>query len=479
LLRTAASKVFGLHSASGSILWSRFIASADSSKPPPKLVSLFVSGSGGVQELNLVAQDGDTWRLITLQPFTGKLIAERAGEGKIVHVSKVPVLDAEAVGTDAMLMLVDESLTVTLHPDTPEARAAFSATLHNTYFYIVSPAQVQGYGMVPSGDGSKASAKASLRWSVQLPDSSHMSTATFPYEAAIHSPVRVKGDRNVLHKYVNRNLLALGLSVAATDESESFVQLLLLDTVSGRMLHTAQHTGSSGPVRMVLGEHWLIYTHWNANQHQHLLTTSEFYSNTSVSDDVLSLVLSGPVDYTRRENMFDSFAAPPPHVLSQSYTFAKSVTAMGTTLTRSGVTPKQVLVATAAGELVALDKRLCDPRRPLVHQSKMSTADREEGLLPYAPSLGAINPVSTISHRHQITRAKAIVTSPTMLESTSLVFTYGLDLFLTRVAPAREFDRLNEDFHYVALVGATSFLLIATIGSTWYSKRRDLVTSWR
>ena len=59
------------------------------------------------------------------------------------------------------------------------------------------------------------------------------------------------------------------------------------------------------------------------------------------------------------------------------------------------------------------------------------------------------------------------------------VCTYGLDLFLTRVAPAREFDRLNEDFNYVALVAATTFLLIATVGSSCYSGRRDLVKAWR
>jgi len=66
-----------------------------------------------------------------------------------------------------------------------------------------------------------------------------------------------------------------------------------------------------------------------------------------------------------------------------------------------------------------------------------------------------------------------------MLESTSLVLTYGLDVFLTRVTPAREFDRLNEDFNYVALVGAIVFLVVSTIASSWYSSRKDLEKAWR
>ena len=55
----------------------------------------------------------------------------------------------------------------------------------------------------------------------------------------------------------------------------------------------------------------------------------------------------------------------------------------------------------------------------------------------------------------------------------------GLDLFLTRTAPAREFDRLNDDFNYVALIGAIAFLIVTTLGSGWYSKRRDLLAAWK
>jgi len=317
------------------------------------------------------------------------------------------------------------------------------------------------------------------RWSVQLPQPAKVTTATFPHDAVIQSPVRIKGDRSLLHKYINRNMVAIGIAVDADGDAAPYVQVMLVDTVSGRLLHTATHPGCTGPVRVLLGEHWLVYTAWSPSSHQYLITASEMYSNVTASDDVLSLVLGGPVDYSRHENQFDSFSAPLPHVASQTYAFATSIAALGTTFTRAGVTPKQVLIATAAGQLLTMDKRLLDPRRPVVAPSKMSMADREEMLIPYSPSLGAINPQSIVSYTHQIARPRALIAAPTTLESTSLVCTYGLDLFLTRVAPAREFDRLNDDFNYVALVGATAFLLIATIGSSCYSSRRDLVKAWK
>ena len=171
----------------------------------------------------------------------------------------------------------------------------------------------------------------------------------------------------------------------------------------------------------------------------------------------------------------------------------------------------------------------------------MSHADREEGLVPYMPTLGGVNHLTVISHKNAIGRPARVVTAPTTLESTSLVLAFGIDLFVSRVAPAKEFDRLNEDFNFVALVGArppryrrataarpprnriataaqpprnrratatqlprvspprqlpcrghqvtapvrgrlsgaTVFLIVATVGSGWYSDRKDLVRAWK
>ena len=65
-----------------------------------------------------------------------------------------------------------------------------------------------------------------------------------------------------------------------------------------------------------------------------------------------------------------------------------------------------------------------------------------------------------------------------MLESTSLVFAFGLDLFLTRATPARTFDMLGEDFNKVGLFGATTAMAIATVVSGWYVSRKELAAAW-
>jgi hypothetical protein len=66
---------------------------------------------------------------------------------------------------------------------------------------------------------------------------------------------------------------------------------------------------------------------------------------------------------------------------------------------------------------------------------------------------------------------------PPLLESTSLVFVYGLDLFFTRIAPSGTFDVLGEDFNKVQLV-LTVGLGIAIMVTKPMVRRKKLRERW-
>ena len=507
LVLRSAQKVFGLHSSTGELLWSIYVKSSGGGGGGGGAAVVEVKGvfasrdaDGGAAKLWALVQDGDKWRVLAISPTDGAVLSDVAEVGDVVHATKLGLPD----GGSALVVLVSDrlpgdALGAFVYPDTLATRRAVRAQMGSQFFYLLRASgefadapTLQGYGLGLSGGSPGAAVddaafeKASPpfaalpRWSLALPAGQVVSSASFPPDAAAGSPVRVLGDRSVLHKYINRNLLAVGLATPPEAEEQS-AQVMLVDTVSGAVLHTARHAGCGAPLTMAMGEHWLVYHYWCEAQLQYQATATELYTNSSLTDDPLGLLLSGPVDYTNTANMFDSFSAASarPHALSQSYGFATGLATMGVTLTAAGLTPKSVLAATTAGQLVTLDKRMLDPRRPAIHPSKMTQQQKEEGLVPYAPTLGGINPLSVTTHRHTIARPRAILTAPTTLESTSLSVLLGLDLFLTRVAPAREFDRLNEDFNFFALIGATVFLIVATLGSGWYSKRRDLLAAWK
>jgi len=64
------------------------------------------------------------------------------------------------------------------------------------------------------------------------------------------------------------------------------------------------------------------------------------------------------------------------------------------------------------------------------------------------------------------------------LESTSLVFAFGLDLFITRIAPSNTFDVLNENFNKVQLVFTVSGLLLAILITRPMVERKRLREKW-
>ena len=78
----------------------------------------------------------------------------------------------------------------------------------------------------------------------------------------------------------------------------------------------------------------------------------------------------------------------------------------------------------------------------------------------------------------QVANVQRIITSPALLESTSLVFAYGLDMFLTRVAPSNTFDVLSENFNKAQLVLTIAALTLAIFITKPMVRRRKLRERW-
>ena len=74
---------------------------------------------------------------------------------------------------------------------------------------------------------------------------------------------------------------------------------------------------------------------------------------------------------------------------------------------------------------------------------------------------------------------RGIIAIPANLESTSLVFAYGVDLFYTHTAPSKIYDSLTDEFSY-ALLLITILALVVAIVATWVvSERKELKEKWK
>ena len=72
-----------------------------------------------------------------------------------------------------------------------------------------------------------------------------------------------------------------------------------------------------------------------------------------------------------------------------------------------------------------------------------------------------------------------IVTSPSGLESTCLVFVYGLDLYGTRVTPSKGFDLLKDDFDYLMIAAVIAGLVLASVVTRKLAQRKMLSLAWK
>lgn len=101
----------------------------------------------------------------------------------------------------------------------------------------------------------------------------------------------------------------------------------------------------------------------------------------------------------------------------------------------------------------------------------------EEYLIPYSPVL-SIDPKWIVTHKLRVAGVRGILASPTMLESTSQLLAYGLDLFGSSVSPSGRFDVLSRDFNVAQLVATTLALLGATAILKPIVARKQLHERW-
>lgn len=183
----------------------------------------------------------------------------------------------------------------------------------------------------------------------------------------------------------------------------------------------------------------------------------------------------GPFSSMRVDQVRSSFNSPPPISLQKTFVLPRKVTSMHHTVTSRGITNKHLLLGLGSGQLYALDIRMLDPRRP---SGKPSPAEIEEKLIPYVPFL-PLHPYQTLSTNSTLPSVRQIMSSPSKLESTSIVMSFGLDVFHTRTIPSKGFDLLASDFNKLSL---SLILLAMGVAVMWLRrayKKRLVNSGWK
>ena len=288
---------------------------------------------------------------------------------------------------------------------------------------------------------------------VPQPGEKILSIVSRPVNDPVASIGKVLGDRNVLYKYLNPNMALL----VTAHESIKSASIYVLDTVSGAIIYSNTHKNVdlSAPIASTLSENWFAYSFTAESSASspkgHQLVSGELFESLSAND-------RGILDSAA--NVSSLAGNTEPFTLTQSYQIPEPIAKLSVTQTRQGITSRQLLAVLAdSNSIVGIPRGVIDPRRPI---GRDPTKDEQmEGLVRYNPVI-EFDPKWHLNHAREVIGIKDVITSPALLESTSLVFAYGLDIFGTRLSPSFNFDMLGKDFNKFQMLATVAALAVVT-----------------
>jgi hypothetical protein len=334
-------------------------------------------------------------------------------------------------------------------------------------------------------------------------------------EDLVYSRVSILGDDNILVKYLNPNMMVVctaanfveSISSDGTNAMTPQVYLNLIDVVSGNVLQRVVVDSASVPVRAHLMENFVLLSYWNPVSKRAEILTIGLYDGVIGKTDYLpfaskpnvgsrehdekatlkqaraagTVQVSVDDDDEKAVLLRSSYMTSIPLVMQRTYLLPRKVMDIAHTLSRHGLTNKNILLTFESGEVYSLDFRILHPRRPI---SDPTASEREEGLMRYGPIFPFL-PQMTLTMENNLRPTGRYPTktlsAPSYLESAALVFVYGPhnDVLFTSVTPSQGFDTLSATFDYTALVGLISLLFVAVMILRRMHRKTTLKRMWQ
>jgi len=445
---TGCGKLLGLHSLTGDVLWAVPVSGLGPLRSDSAVLGL-QRGTAHFPHPPLAALVSRR-HVVTFNPITGgQLAVEELG----YDVSQASLMQqADSTHLKPMLIL-DTAGNAHVWPD---SAATVARDVHDKLFFYtadVSTGILQGYAVTES-------LSTVPTWRVDLSSQGQTIRLVLGKSAQerVHSQGRVLADRSVLYKYANPNLV-LVVTDADDPVHKHSTSAYLVDAVTGHLVYSHVQRRVRCPCHAVHSENWLVYSVYNERARRTELTSIELYEGKVQTN----------------ASAFSSLDAPPqPMVEKQSFIFPTQIEAMRETITEKGITTKFVMFYLASGSIISINRAFLDPRRPMAPGRPML----DEGLPPYMPEI-PLPSVAVVNYNQTLQRVQQLVTAPSGLESTCLVFVHGLDLFHTRVFPSNMFDQLKDDFDSSLIVLVLAGLITASVVSRRLSQRKALQHAWK
>ncbi|KAI0204127.1 hypothetical protein F4808DRAFT_369401 [Astrocystis sublimbata] len=461
VLATKRGKLYGLNAGNhGKVVWSK-----KATETP----------SGGHWDVKAIYAD-NAKGFVTVRGSEGQFIIVKAETGKTVETMPTgmfPAIDGAVV--------VDSNAGPWLLPIERDGKLAdvqLGWTPTQTIVTRTSGNEIQGFRYMKKNE----LASAVSIWDFSPPTGQQIvDIASHPQHDPIASIGRVLGDRTVRYKYLNPSMVV----VATVNKATSTMSTYLLDTVSGQVLASSSYEGvdPNKDISCTLSENWFLCTYYGQYQLRdsdkqtlkgYQVVISDLYESELAND-------RGPLGDAANFSSLDPVDTPTgpalPFVISKTFILSGPISSLAVTQTRQGIAVRQLLAyMPASHSIIGIPRQVLEPRRPVGRDPKPE--EMEEGLGRYVAAI-ELDPRMTLTHARDVLGVRDVIAAPAVLESASLVFAYGVDVFGTRVHPSAAFDLLGKGFGKVTLLGTVAALLVGVLGLGPMVRKKQINMRWQ
>lgn len=451
VVSTLPGKLFALDSNTGNIVWSTYLNSGPASLSPIFSIRS-AAHEHGVSVVFGKSREGSSAYAYQFNPLTGEKLSLTQLSFAVKMVVYSPVV-IEASQT-RVLLLLDDSFSIRPFPDTPEAIAALKLYARPIIMHTLDRTSglLQGFRY-----NSLGATQHIYTLSFSTATESIVAVASRDQFERVHAVGDPFNDKTVHHKYLNPNLLIVATLTKVAIKGSATLTVYIVDTILGVVVYKQFLENAAGPVHLVHSENWAAIHYRNKKAKRNEIAMLEMFEPGSPP-----------------ESGFSSISASYPVVIQQSYILPVSVSSMAVTMTEHGITNKMLLFGLTNGQVMGIHKKILDARRP----RNAKVTKHIEGLIPYHPMAPFMNHQQVLNYNQTLERVSGISVTPTALESTCLVFSSGLDIFLTHSAPSGKFDQLNDDFNFAMLLITLVGLTVAVVTLHYLASGAALTALW-
>ncbi|KAI4834834.1 ER membrane protein complex subunit 1 [Plasmodium brasilianum] len=307
---------------------------------------------------------------------------------------------------------------------------------------------IQGYKLInlTLSESKKSEVGLIQTYSIKLNDEKIEVFSKTLTEKDLFYPIKINKDASICYKYINDNIISY---ITKTLYEKRFIySLYIIDGISGSLIYSKiLDKYAHPPFHLVISENMVVLNYYNVNLNKYIIQIFEILLDRK-DPGFLNLITS------KKEKLVDLFDEKEIIVNEKNYVIDHNIKSFKFTETKRGITNKHILLLLDTNRIAALNVGL-----------------NEEDQNVYKD----LN--TFITQTDILYNSKGFISNESLLESTTLVFSWGNYLYFTCYQPNGSYDTI-ENFNLLLLL----FLIILVFVGTYFSyivrMNKELYSKW-